>query len=152
LVIRARFSVYVKSQNYQEVISALQGQEFEVKTEAVESESNKTANTTKLIVCSRPAQTCAEALNYEAHIFSFKGIDNVIPMFDNVKEELRWYKKPIIPIAFSSIITLLIVYQAIINPPQPEDYGGILITIGIPTIVTFLTQLGYRYFAHQRII
>jgi hypothetical protein len=148
--IRATFSVYIKSQNYDEVVSALKGQEFEVKAEAVESET-KTSNT-KLIVCSRNAQSPAEALNYEAHIDSFKGIDHVIPMFDNVKEELRWYKKPIIPIAISSIITLLIVYQAIVNPPQPEDSVGILITIGIPTIVTFLTQLGYRYFAHEQII
>lgn len=149
--IRATFSVYIKSQNYDEVVSALKGQEFEVKTEAVESETNKIPNT-KLIVCSRNAQSPAEALNYEAHIHSFKGIDQVIPMFDNVKEELRWYKKPIMPIAISSIITLLIVYQAIVNPPQPEDSVGILITIGIPTIVTFLTQLGYRYFAHEQII
>lgn len=153
--IKATFTLSVKSQNYQEVLAALKGQEFEVRTEAPESESIKVP-TTKTLVCSRIAQTAIEALSLQAHLWSYRGMDDVIPMYDDIeieKKALPWYKKPIIPIIVSSGLTALTVYGAIITPPAADDYGGILRAVAIPTAVTFLTQVLFRLFgSHEHLV
>ena len=91
-------------------------------------------------------------LAYEHSIYAVKGVKTTIPMYDYEGENLPWYKKPIIPISISSIITFLTVYEAIRSPPQAEDTIGILTVVGIPTAVTFLSQTFYRYFSHEHIL
>lgn len=148
--IQATFSVYIKPQYYNDVHFTLNESGFTVKTSAQDiPENEKGSSLPKFLICIKTAQTAADALNSQNFVLGIRGVEDVLPMYDPIKEKSPWYKSGIIPISISSIVTLILIYSVIESLPLKMTFFDILRAASIPVIGTFLTQILFKYFPHE---
>ena len=85
----------------------------------------------------RTAHTCSS-------IFNLDGVDKVNIFYELQGEKFWSRKNPLLPMVISTVVTLLTITTAIqqLNPHLTGyDYFNLA---GIPSIVTFLSQLGFE--------
>ena len=92
-----------------------------------------------------------EANNLHSYILSLDGVEDAIPSYEYIDEKEKWYKTSIIPIILSSVITALTIL-AIVHPLKEVDDTSKAISILVPTSITVLIQIIYRYYREDSVL
>lgn len=112
---------------------------------------SKIGNKRNEIFAIRNTVSCIDATNIDSYILSLDGVEDTIPIYEYINEKEKWYKASIIPIILSSIITALTIL-AIVYPLKEIDNIYKAVSIIIPTSITILIQIIYRYYGEDSVI
>jgi hypothetical protein len=159
--IRLFFTLTVKPENRDSIVSDLQNNEINV-TGGIDVKTLP-ASTGK-IVCfvTIPENDTEEAINTCSWISNLEGVTKMMirkrpPLEDKAKTPKDWKAKlgdstewlkavPLLPMIISGIVTFFIVFTAIDPFVEDMDFVTTFKLAGIPAIVAFLTQFLHEYY------
>lgn len=141
--IKIYFTIYLEnSKFFERVFSNLKFSNFQVL---------KIGKQSIEILAIKNVLSCMEANNLHSYILSLDGVEDAIPSYEYIDEKEKWYKTSIIPIILSSVITALTIL-AIVHPLKEVDDTSKAISILVPTSITVLIQIIYRYYREDSVL
>lgn len=140
MVYELTYYLEIDPNHYFEILSALQSYNFSVsdlRPARTPIEGNPDS-----ILCTQTVSNdqIHKGLEYVSVFLNIPGIISVIPM---PRQRITW--KDIVPISVSTAITFLVTLSALYQLVETPSIQNILTISGIPTAVTFLAQLLYRF-------
>jgi len=142
LTLVVTYYLKLRADRYNELLGPLGNLGFKV-LRAEDTSSTAVQNNPTELVCSKnfADDEISKSLDNYTFLQNLDGIDTVLVMPEQKKS-----KKMLIPFSISSTITFLVIMGALYQVIENVTASDILLIAGIPTVVTFMSQLLYGYF------
>jgi len=142
LTLVVTYYLRIRVDRYTELLGPLENLGFKV-YRAEDMSSTAVHNNPTEIVCFRnfADDEISKSLDSYNFLQNLDGVETVLAMPEQKKS-----KKMLVPISISSGITFLMIMGALYQVLENVTASDILLIAGIPTAVTFMSQLLYAYF------
>lgn len=142
MTLLAQYYLKIDPAKYPEILGVLKNLEFEIKN-AEDVTKTAITNNPNGIVCFKnfPDDQIYRSIDTNNFLHTIDGVTTVLFMPTQKKS-----KTHLIPISLSTAVTFLLIIGAIYKIKSEPSIEDILLIAGIPTAVTFLSQILFRYF------